>query len=241
MMDTLSANQLADYVKSVEKPHTAFEQFLDAHAYVDMDYLNEILGTHYLREMRYAEAKQTLAKVSYAFFRQTNVYKEGLLDYDPFSYRRVRWNHALDAKYQFACMMNHCEKEIAQTDNPNRKAVAMLKLATGISNSSPRGRSFALCYYQSGCVGSALDYSEYTQMEHTDMMSNRADELYQQAFRMFTDDEMAAQAQYELGNFYTVTSWYPETRAAKYVRAHCDGIWDYHEERSLYPIFLSKW
>ena len=241
MMDTLTANQLADYVKSVEKPHTAFEQFLDAHAYVDMDYLNEILGTHYLREMRYAEAKQTLAKVSYAFFRQTNVYKEGLLDYDPFSYRRVRWNHALDAKYQFACMMHQCEEEIVQADDPNRKATAMLKMATGISNSSLGGRSFALCYYQSGWVGTASDYSEYSRLEQPDPMCTRAKELYQQVFRMITDDELAAQIQYELSNFSTVTSWYPKTRAAKYVRAHCDGIWDYHEERSLYPIFLSKW
>lgn len=239
MMDTLAANQLADYVKSVEKPRNAFEQFLDSHANVDMDYLNEVLGTHYLREMRYAEAKQTFAKVSYTFFRQTNIYKEGLLDYDPFSYRRVKWNYALDAKYQFACMMNQCEEEIAQTDNPNRKAVSMLKLATGIYNSSINGHSFALCYYQSGWVGSASDYHEYSRLEQCDPMCNRACELWQQAFQMATDDELAAQIQYELGNFYTVTSWYSQTRVAQYVRAHCDHYLDYHQERSFYSNFLS--
>lgn len=239
MMDTLAANQLADYVKSVEKPRSAFEQFLDSHGYVDMDYLNEVLGTHYLREMRYAEAERTLSKVTYTFFRQTNVYKEGLLDYDPFSYRRVKWNYALDAKYQFACLMNQCEEEIARTNNPNRKAVAMLKLAAGIYNSSINGRSFALCYYQSGWVGSASDYHEYTRLEAYDPMYNRACELWQRAFQMVTDDELAAQIQYEFGNLYSVTSWYPKTRTAQYVRAHCDHYLDYHQEQSLYPNFLS--
>lgn len=241
MMDTLTANQLADYVKSVENPQTAFERFLDAHAYVNTDFLNEILGTHYLREMRYSEAKQTLEKVPYAFSRQTNVYKEGLLDYDPFSLRRERWDHALDAKYQFACMMSQCEEEYNHTVSPNRKAMAMLRLAKGIFNSSLAGHCFALCFYQSGGICSPLDNGEQKQREQTKLMCSRAQELCLQAFRMITDEELAAQIQYEYGNFYTVTSWYPQTRAAKYVRAHCDGIWDYHEERSLYPIFLSKW
>lgn len=239
MMDTLSANQLADYVRSVDKPQNAFERFLDAHGFVDMNFLNEILGTHYLREMRYNEAKQTFEKVPYTFFRQTNVYKTGLLDYNPFSHCREKWVHSLDAKYQFACQMNQCEEEIARTDNPNRKAMAMFKLATGMYNSSLRGRSFALCYYQSGWVGSAIDYHEYTRLEQCDPMCNRASELWQQAFQMTTDDELAAQIQYEFCNFYTVTSWYPKTLVAQYVRAHCDNYLDYHEERSQYPNFLS--
>lgn len=238
MMDTLAANQLAGYVRSVEKPQTAFERFLDAHGYVDANFLNEILGTHYIREMRYKEAKQTLAKVPYDFFRQTNVYKEGLLDYNPFSYRREKWALSLDAKYQFACLMSQYDEEIEESDNPNRKAIAMLKLATGIFNSSQRGHCFALGFYQSGDVCSPLDNGEYKQKQ-TELMCNRAGELCQQAFRMITDDELAAQIQYEFCNFYTVASWYPQTRAAQCVRARCDEIRDYHEERNIYSYLLS--
>lgn len=239
MMDTLTADQLEEYVRVVERPKSDFDRFINAHAYADMDFLNEILGTHYIREMRYAEAKKTLSKVSYAFARQTNVYKEHLLDYDPFSYRCVNWEHAMDAKYQFASMMNQCEEEMTQSDNPNRKAQAMIKLAMGIFNSSLYGHSFALSFYQSGSVYSPSDYGEYKQLEQTELMCERAKELRQQAMRMITDDELAAQTQYEFGNLYTVTSWYPETQTAQYVRAHCDRYCDYHQERELLPCLLT--
>ena len=239
MMDTLSANQLAAYVKSVERPQSAFERFLDAHSYTDLNFLNEILGTHYIREMRYAEAQRTLAKLSYNFYRRTNVYKEGLLDFDPFSHQRTSWSGVLDAKYQFACQMSQYEEEITQDSDPNRKAVAMLKMATGLYNSSLRGRSFALGFYQSGYVFSTLNGSEGKNWEQTEMLCRRANELCQQALRLFTDDEQAAEAQYELGNLYTVTSWYPKTKTAQYVKAHCDCYWDYHIERDLYMLDLS--
>lgn len=239
MMDSLSANQLADYVRSVERPQSNFERFLDAHAYTDLNFLNEILGTHYIREMRYAEAKKTFAKLSYTFYRQTNVYKEGFLDFDPFSHRRKAWSGVTDAKYQFACWMCQYEDEISQAIDPNRRAIAMLRLATGLYNSSLRGRSFALSFYQSGCVFSSLNGSDGKNWEQTDVMCRRANELCQQALRLFTDDELAAEAQYELGNLYTVTSWYPETKMAQYVKAHCDCYWDYHIERDLYRPLLS--
>lgn len=240
MMDSLSANQLADYVRSVERPQSAFERFLDAHAYTDLNFLNEILGTHFIREMRYAEAKKTFAKLSYTFYRQTNVYKEGLLDFDPFSHQRTSWRGVLDAKYQFACQMCQYEDEISQASDPNRKAIAMLRMATGLYNSSLRGRSFALSFYQSGEVFSALNGSDGRNWEQTDVMCRRVNELCQQALRLFTDDELAAEAQYELGNLYTVTSWYPETKMAQYVKSHCDCYWDYHIERNLYMAFMSK-
>lgn len=239
MMDSLSANQLADYVRSVERPQSNFERFLDAHAYTDLNFLNEILGTHYIREMRYAEAKKTFAKLSYTFYRQTNVYKEGFLDFDPFSHRRKAWSGVTDAKYQFACWMCQYEDEISQAIDPNRRAIAMLRLATGLYNSSLRGRSFALSFYQSGCVFSSLNGSDGKNWEQTDVMCRRANELCQQALRLFTDDELAAEAQYELGNLYTVTSWYPKTKTAQYVKAHCDCYWDYHIERDLYMLDLS--
>lgn len=240
MMDSLSANQLADYVRSVERPQSAFERFLDAHAYTDLNFLNEILGTHFIREMRYAEAKKTFAKLSYTFYRQTNVYKEGFLDFDPFSHQRKAWSGVQDAKYQFACQMCQYEDEISHAIDPNRRAIAMLRLATGLYNSSLRGRSFALSFYQSGYVFSSLNGSDGRNWEQTDVMCRRANELCQQALRLFTDDELAAEAQYELGNLYTVTSWYPETKTAQYVKAHCDCYWDYHIERDLYMPFLSK-
>ena len=39
------------------------DRFLDARGYVDMDYLNELLGTRYLRAMDYVNAVRVLSKV----------------------------------------------------------------------------------------------------------------------------------------------------------------------------------
>lgn len=227
MMDSLSANALIAYTEVAMKPRTEFQRFLNSHSYIDSDYLNEMIGTHCLREMRYADAEHYLSKVSFDYFIRTNVYKEGYLNNDPFSVSRRRWNHGGDAKLQFAKTMNMLEREIAAATNPNQKAMLMIDLGLGIRNSF--NRCWALTQYGRGWVDdSAYDW-EVTGL--TCQAMKRAEQLFSKAFSTFTDDEYAAQAQLLFCNFKTVEERYPETLAADLVRGHCDYYIDYHGER----------
>ena len=88
MADTLMAKDLIAYTEVALRPQTDFQRFLNAHSYIDSDYLNEMIGTHCLREMRYADAEHYLAKVSPDYFVRTNVHKCGYLNRDPFSLKK---------------------------------------------------------------------------------------------------------------------------------------------------------
>ena len=228
MMDTLSANEIADYAKIAEKPRTAFDRFLNAHSYVELDFLNEIIGTHCLREMRYADAERYLSKVSAAYHTRTNVYKKGYLNRDPFSLENRAWSHATDAKLHFARTMRRMEQDIAATAEPNQKALLMIEFGMGIRNSFDY--CWALTHYQYGDVWSSLD-RDWSEDTSTRNAQRRADVMIQTALASFTDDECAAQAQYRFSNFKTVMERYPYTPTAYDLRGRCDNYRDYHAEK----------
>ena len=48
-----------------------------------------------------------------------------------------------------------------------------------------------------------------------------------EALSEFTDPEQAAQALLEMMNFNTLMRQYPDTKAAAFVRGHCDSYHDY--------------
>jgi hypothetical protein len=48
------------------------------------------------------------------------------------------------------------------------------------------------------------------------------------ASSMATDDEVAAEIQYQLCNFKTVAEKYPNTHKGELVRGKCDKLYDYH-------------
>ena len=227
MSDTLSANALMAYTEMALRPKTEFQRFLNAHSYIEGDYLNELVGTHCLREMRYAEAERYLSKVSASYFTRTNVYREGYLNRDPFSVKQRRWNHGTDAKLQFARRMNQLEKAIASATDPNQKAMLMIDLGVGIRNSFDY--CWALTYYRNGWV---YDFgTDWTENDLTHQAEKRVERLFSQAMNAFTDDEYAAQAQMLFCNYKTIAERYPETLAADIVRGHCDQLVDYHAER----------
>ena len=224
--DTLSANVLMAYTEVALRPKTEFQRFLNAHSYIESDYLNELVGTHCLREMRYADAEEYLSKVSAGYYTRTNVYREGYLNRDPFSVKPRRWNHGADAKLQFARRMNQLEQGIADATDPNQKAMLMIDFGIGIRNSFDY--CWALTYYRNGWV---YHFGwDWTEDELTRQAVRRVERLFSQAMNAFTDNEYAAQAQMLFCNYKTIAERYPETLAADIVRGHCDWLADYHAE-----------
>ena len=63
----------------------------------DNDYLNDIIGTLYMRDGQYSKAIEYLKEISLQYQRNTNLFKGGYLAYNPWDYAYLpdsKWNHS---------------------------------------------------------------------------------------------------------------------------------------------------
>ena len=223
MVDSLGVNTAIKYVQNVRKPVSEFDVYLNARGYTESDYLNDIVGTQCLRNMRYKEAIEYLGAVSVAYNKHLNVY----MSYDPF---RIREPIKLktEFRYDFACKMYSLEQKIDLTSDPSRKAHLLIEYAIGLRN------SFDLCwgltqYYRGTCYWRQVsDKRDWEKEEYTQTARCRAEVLIKLACDMVTDDEVAAEIHYALCNYQTVASRYPNTEKGRLVIGKCDYLRDHH-------------
>ena len=236
----VSADKAAEYAKKIIRPETESDRFLNERSYTDNDYIFEIVGTSYLREMNYEKATEWLSKVSKGYQSRTNIAKKGYFKLDPFKYQSDRKNYISDSndyKLRFAQEMLSLERMMDSETEPNRKANAKIRYAVGLRN------SFGKCWYLTGYSYELgyehdADYSNwemYTSGEREGFKKNlfaqnayrKVDALMSQALSEFTDTEQAAQAHLEMKNFATLMKRYPSTMAANRIRGRCDRYHDY--------------
>lgn len=235
-----AADDAARYAERIVSPASALEKFINDRSYVDTDYIYDIVGTLYLREMNYEKAVEWLARVSEDYQSRTNIAKEGYFNLDPFRYQSDKARSIADStdyKLRFAQEMASLEKLINSDAEANRKAEAKIRFATGLRNSF--GRCWYLTEYgHSTIYETSEDYSDWTCYYTFDREGfknnsfatkayNRVDALMKQAPAEFTDPEKAARAQLEMMNYATVMKRYPQTSVAAYIRTRCDNYYDY--------------
>lgn len=234
------ADDAAKYARTIEDPKTALDKYLNDRGYVDTDYIYDIVGTMYLREMNYEKAVYWLSKVATDYQSRTNIAKQGYFDLDPFKFQSAE--HYLiadssDYKLRFAQEMNNLERTIKSDAEINRRADAKIRYATGLRN------SFGECWYlttygfNSGYSSDAdfRDWKWLTTADREGFKNNpyaqkaykRVDAMIKEAIGEYTNPEKAAQAQLAMMNHKTIISKYPDTRAADYVRSRCDNYYDY--------------
>lgn len=226
LIDSIGLNAAIKYVNRVNKPLSEFDLFLNNRGYIDMDYLNDILGTQCLRNMNYRKAVKYLGAVDVSYNNHLNV----SLKYNPFNITRKKIKKAYDFRYIFAKEMYSLEQMINLTTEPNRKAQLMLKYAIGIKN------SFDICweltqYYRGESFwGQVCKKRDWENDNNTITAMQKAKNLINQACKIATDDEVCANIQYTLCNFKTVAEKYPNTKKGLLVRGKCDNLHDYHIE-----------
>lgn len=229
MVDSLGANSAKRYLQNVMNPTSEYDRYLNARGYTGKDYLNDIVGTQYIREMRYGEAVKYLANVSEAYNRHhLNV----IMQYDPFCVAREFVESDFDTRYEFAREMYSLEQAIKREKDPNIKAQKMLKYSIGLRNSFDRCWPLTQ-YYRGfsywGCVtGEKRDWEND---KYTTAAKQKAQQYAELACQTATDKEVAANIHYELCNFKTVAEKYPNTEKGTLVRGKCDKLIDYHAER----------
>lgn len=237
---SVKADDAAKYAENIINPKTKFDEFLNNRGYVDADYINEIVGTLYLREMKYDKAVSWLSKVSSDYQNRTNIAKDGYFDLDPFRYQvdnKQLITDSKDYKLRFAKEMSRLESVFKTDTDPNRRAEAKMRYAIGLRNSF--GRCWYLTAYLQNCDYEINDdytiakwyYSESRECFKKYVYANNAykkvDALTQEALNEFTDPEMASRALFEMKNYATLMKKYPQTFAAAYVKLRCDNYYDY--------------
>lgn len=223
LIDSLGLKQAIAYRRRIEQPLDAFDRFLNARGYVDREYIDDIIGTKYLRAMRYQEAAACLEQISRSFEGHLNTQ----LECDPFSFKRQSPEDKADFKYRFAREMCMLEQEMKNANDPNRKAEAMFRYAVGLRNSF--GQCWCLTQYYLGTTfyGQVQEKRDWAKDPQTVRAIERSAELLQKACSLFTDPELAAQTLQKLYQYRTIIEKYPETETGRYIRSHCDNLVDY--------------
>jgi hypothetical protein len=229
MIDSLGVNVAKRYLQNVMNPTSVYDRYLNARGYIGSDYLNDIVGTQCIREMRYGDAVKYLANVSEAYnLHHLNV----IMQYNPFSVAREAVDCKFNTRYEFAREMYSLEQSIKNEKDPNIKAQKMLKYSIGLRNSFDRCWPLTQ-YYRGesywGCViGEKRDWEND---RYTKSATNKTKQMIASACSIATDAEVLAEINYELCNFKTVAEKYPNTQKGELVRGKCDKLYDYHAER----------
>lgn len=189
LMDTISTKTLVEYGAVMNGGRTAssLERFFRSRGYRDADYLNDIIGTRFLRAFDYPQAARYLAKVSPAYQGRLNT--APYMQYDPFAdaWRcrqqpvDSRWNY----KLSFARQMCSWQKQMHSSD-AKRRAEATIRYAMGLYNS--HHACWALTRYSDGMVYS--DTFDATEMQQQALQ--RSTEIFQKLLSSTRDSEVQA-------------------------------------------------
>ena len=251
LMNSLSPEAVIDYKRNL-RSKSEIDRYLNAVARTDDDYLNELIGTLYLREADYENAEKYLSMVSPAYQYKLNTYV--YLKRDPYTdrsdyqmkdyFENIYWgsnpeptlSYMEDVKLNFARMMRKWKHDMAHLPDPNRRGLAQIRYAIGYIN------SFTVCwaltsYYKgwpdtrfdcTGCNGFICGLEDEDPDEIT--MKNvklEYDRLVAGAMDMFDNPEYAAYANFLLHNYLTIAKHYGDTKIAKMLRAQCDSYGDW--------------
>ena len=223
MIDSVGIDKAIAYRNRIERPVDTFDRFLNGRGYVDMEYINDIVGTQCLRTMRYGDAVTYLGHIGRSFegHLNTEIY------WDPFSYERRDIKDKSDFKYRFAREMCMLEQEMNKTTDPDRKAEAMIRYATGMRNSFDRCWPLTQYYRGTSYFGQVQEKRDWENEPEAIRAKKRSTELFKTACALFTNRELAAETLYEFNQYRTVAEKYPETEMGQYVYGHCDNLYDY--------------
>lgn len=237
IMGSLTSGQLINVKKEIYN-YDPLWNFLRKYARTDADYINELIGTLALREERYDRAVYYLSAVSPRYQELLNIYRDGYLSRDPFTFspfNQQRLSSPRDAKLNFARRMLRLQCDRINAPTADRRAMAALEYAMGLRNSFEE--CWALTQYWKGEYLWTLSYPQYND-ERVDgfdffyeydpqVTEERYRRQVDEAFAMFTTDEGRAAGLVLTGRYRSAVRQYPGTRIAADIMGSCDNWRDW--------------
>lgn len=247
--DRLKANELAAYWQRVEHPRSSADRWLNARGYTDADYWRDIVGTHLLRERRFAEAERWLAKVDPGYQHRLNT--EPWMLHDPFSHDASPLPSHDGYKLRFARIMADMDSIRSNPHaDPNDRADAMLTLSIGLRNAFSY-RAWPLVAYGYGCFYSwdeklsYYDYplhdfpyyrpymlADYAAAPYAERAEKQASQLRKKAFATYTDPDRKAQALKRVHEYTYLMRHFAHTPTGQDIARRCDQWRDYLEPKA---------
>ena len=251
-IDRMGADVLADYWKNVEEGRGQMDTWLNERGYTGTNYWYDIIGTHLLREMRYAEAARWLWRVTPGFQQRLNTMS--WMKVDPFSYLGTQLKRNWNYKACYAYRMARLERQASEAASPDDRADAMLSLSIALRNAFSERCWPLVSYGYSSYEGFEDDSDDYPTHNYywynyqspyedpyylaSDMASSavapyaakaekRAAELRKKAFATYQDRDRIAQAYRRTCQFTYLMHHYADTPAGQFVARHCDYWKDY--------------
>ena len=223
LMDSIDVYWLKEYKKLSEYPVSSLEKFLCKRSYLGKDYLNELIGTRYLRNMNYEDAVKYLSGVSRHYQQKTNVSK--YLNRNPFAYdKELLAESTTTAKLDFAQQMLKYQR-LALNGSDDEKGEAMVMMGIGIRS------SFDYCW----ALTQYHDFYDYSWRENpqTDAARTASSSFIKQGLAIIKDPEIAAECNLKLYRYRTIAKYYADTKIGEEVLAKCDNLRDYVAEKVI--------
>lgn len=111
LIDSVDVRSLIRFSQRMKHPMSSFDHFVQARGYFSVHFLNEVIGTKFMRTEEYAKAAEYLAKVPSAYQYRLNTCRTGCMKYDPFDSSRLL-KDITDYKYRFATKMSYLQQEM---------------------------------------------------------------------------------------------------------------------------------
>ena len=217
MLDSTPLNYLIQYESLLRSPSTAIERFLQARSFVDDDYLNDIIGTRYIRDMKYGKAVEYLSKVHDGYQKRLNT--SAYMCFNPFEIKTHNAKTSSTYKLDFARKMVNYEHSVQKGTDEDIKGEALIKMGLGIRSSFMS--CWALTHY------SKSEYNPWYEDKYTLDKIECASTLIEKGFKHLKDPELAARYYKALCQWRTAVENYPETKVAEEIRSSCDNIVNY--------------
>lgn len=225
-LDGIDVKHLERYARILTSGgDNALEQFALARGFKDIDYVNEVIGTRYLRDRNYTKAASMLAKVSPSYEHRLNL--TPYFDREPFCYGFSNEHTDANYKLSFAREMQKLENDMKST-NLDIKGEAMVKYGIGLRSSFDY--CWTLTHYHMN-EGESWLTSKYRLAALED-----AERYMEDGLATIQDKELAAQANLSLCRWLTVAEKYSDTETGKRVISQCDKLYDHIPGKQWSPI-----
>ena len=133
LLDTTNITSVLDYEKLLMSYSSELESFLYKRAYINMEYVWDLIGTRYIRDCNYNQAVAYLSKVSEDYQKTLNTYY--YMNRLPFSYKRNYGKVNPNYKLDFARKMSEYQMIASTCTDPDIVGDALIKIGIGMRNS----------------------------------------------------------------------------------------------------------
>jgi hypothetical protein len=216
-LDTLDLAAVVSYAKSLDRNNGAFSKWLNARGYTDRNYINDIIGTRYLRLLDYKSAERYLSLVSEEYENSLNT--SGYMMRNPFEYKMRFGTKPQRYKLDFAQKMLKCERDMKSSD-PNLRGRAMVDYGFGLQ------QSFTYCWALTQYSRSIYGTTYYDEEWEKEVLS-KAEKYRIDGSAIIQNPELAAEVYFRLGAYITIARRYPNTEIGMLMRRKCDRWCDY--------------